>query len=149
MGTTEKETPMEARLYVFTALQIVIMLALFWFLITWNGPSNWERYVGTVSVVVGAGFIVVARLQLGKSFSLAPKAKRLVTAGLYSKIRNPIYVFGSLLFAGFILVVQRPILWILFVVLVTAQTIRARREARVLEDAFGDEYREYRRKTWF
>jgi len=29
------------------------------------------------------------------------------------------------------------------------QTIRARREARVLEAAFGDEYREYRRKTWF
>jgi len=140
---------MEGRLYVFTALQIVIVLALFWFLTTWSGPWNWERYVRTVSVVVGAGFIVVARLQLGKSFSLAPKAKRLVTAGLYSKIRNPIYVFGSLMFAGFILVVQRPGLWILFVVLVTAQTIRARREARVLEDAFGDEYREHRRKTWF
>jgi len=140
---------MEGRLYVFTALQIVIMLALFWFLITWSGPWNWGRYLGTVSVVVGAGFIVVARLQLGKSFSLAPKAKKLVTAGVYSKIRNPIYVFGSLLFAGFILIVQRPILWILLIVLVIAQSIRAHREARVLEDAFGDEYREYRRKTWF
>jgi protein-S-isoprenylcysteine O-methyltransferase Ste14 len=149
MGTTEKDTPMEGRLYVFTALQIVIMLALLWFLITWSGPWNWERYVGSLLVVVGAGFIVAARLQLGKSFSLAPKAKRLVTAGLYSKIRNPIYVFGSLLFAGFILVVERPILWILLIVLVIAQTIRAQREARVLEDAFGDEYREYLRKTWF
>jgi hypothetical protein len=56
---------MEGRLYVFTALQIVIMLALFWFLITWSGPWNWERYLGTVSVVVGAGFIVVARLPAG------------------------------------------------------------------------------------
>ena len=140
---------MDGRLYVFTALQIVIMLALFWFLITWSGPWNWERYLGTVSVAMGAGFIVVARLQLGKSFSLAPKAKKLVTAGLYSKIHNPIYVFGSLLFAGFILIVERPILWILLIVLMIAQSIRAHGEARVMEDAFGDEYREYRRKTWF
>jgi protein-S-isoprenylcysteine O-methyltransferase Ste14 len=29
------------------------------------------------------------------------------------------------------------------------QTIRARREAQVLEAAFGDAYREYRRHTWF
>jgi protein-S-isoprenylcysteine O-methyltransferase Ste14 len=29
------------------------------------------------------------------------------------------------------------------------QIFRAKNEARVLENAFGDEYREYRRKTWF
>jgi protein-S-isoprenylcysteine O-methyltransferase Ste14 len=29
------------------------------------------------------------------------------------------------------------------------QTLRARREERVLEAAFGDTYLEYRRKTWF
>jgi protein-S-isoprenylcysteine O-methyltransferase Ste14 len=29
------------------------------------------------------------------------------------------------------------------------QTLRARREAQVLEAAFGDAYRDYRRKTWF
>jgi protein-S-isoprenylcysteine O-methyltransferase Ste14 len=29
------------------------------------------------------------------------------------------------------------------------QIVRARREASVLETAFGDAYREYRRKTWF
>jgi protein-S-isoprenylcysteine O-methyltransferase Ste14 len=34
-------------------------------------------------------------------------------------------------------------------VLVIGQTVRGRREAQVLEAAFGDEYREYRRKTWF
>jgi len=34
-----------------------------------------------------------------------------VTHGIYSKIRNPIYVFGTLLFAGFVLVIHRRILW--------------------------------------
>lgn len=50
---------------------------------------------------------------------------------------------------GVILVLQKPALWIVLVVVVIGQTLRARREARVLEAAFGDAYREYRRKTWF
>jgi protein-S-isoprenylcysteine O-methyltransferase Ste14 len=33
--------------------------------------------------------------------------------------------------------------------IVAMQTLRARREAQVLEAAFGDCYRDYRRKTWF
>lgn len=49
---------MDGRLYVFTALQIVIMLALFWFLITWSGPWNWERYLGTVSVAMGLALLL-------------------------------------------------------------------------------------------
>jgi len=99
--------------------------------------------------VVGVSFIVVARYQLGKSFSIKPEAHALVTTGLYSKIRNPIYVFGMVMITGLILVVGRPEGWLLLVAAVVGQTIRARREARVLEAAFGDAYREYRRKTWF
>jgi protein-S-isoprenylcysteine O-methyltransferase Ste14 len=40
------------------------------------------------------------------------------------------------------LVVQRPILWMGFFVVVVGQTIRVRRESHVLEVAFGDDYRE-------
>jgi protein-S-isoprenylcysteine O-methyltransferase Ste14 len=38
---------------------------------------------------------------------------------------------------------------VVLLVLVTAQTIRARREAAILEAEFGDAYREYRKRTWF
>jgi len=38
----------------------------------------------------GVAFIGVARCQLGKSFSIKPKARELVAHGLYSKIRNPL-----------------------------------------------------------
>jgi protein-S-isoprenylcysteine O-methyltransferase Ste14 len=91
----------------------------------------------------------MARYQLGKSFSITAQARQLVTSGIYSKIRNPIYGFGAVMITGVILVVQKPALWIVLFVVVIGQTIRARREARVLEAAFGDAYREYRRKTWF
>jgi protein-S-isoprenylcysteine O-methyltransferase Ste14 len=51
--------------------------------------------------------------------------------------------------AGFVLVLHRPVLWLVLLALIVMQTLRARREAKVLEAAFGDAYREYRRKTWF
>jgi protein-S-isoprenylcysteine O-methyltransferase Ste14 len=137
------------QLYAITALQLVAAGAMVWFLITWKGPWNAERYVGIALMLVGASFIALARYQLGRSFSIKAEAHALVTQGIYSKIRNPIYVFGTVLCAGLLLVLQSPNLWILLVALAIGQTIRARREARVLEAAFGDEYREYRRKTWF
>lgn len=141
---------MESRqFYVVAAIQIVAVGILVWLLITWKTPWNGERYVGTVLVLIGMSSLAVARYQLGRSFSLKPKAHALVTTGLYSKIRNPIYVFGAVMIAGVILVLQRPVLWIVLFFVVIGQTIRARREARVLEAAFGDQYREYRRKTWF
>jgi protein-S-isoprenylcysteine O-methyltransferase Ste14 len=135
--------------YAFTGFQIVAVCGLFWFLATWTGPWNAYRYVGTVLAVVGVGFIAVARYQLGRSFSVKAEAHKLVTTGLYSKIRNPIYVFGMVMITGMILILGRPEGWLVLIAAVVGQTIRARREARVLEAAFGDAYREYRNKTWF
>lgn len=137
------------RFYVFTALQIVLVGILLWLLATWQIPWNAQRYIGTVLAVVGVSFIGLARYQLGKSFSIKAEAHALVTTGLYSKIRNPIYVFGLVMLIGLILVLQKPALWIVLVVVAIGQTVRARKEARVLEAAFGEQYREYRRKTWF
>lgn len=137
------------RVYVLTAIQLVALCALFWLLATWSGPWNAQRRVGTVLAVVGVSFIALARYQLGRSFSVQAEARALVTAGIYSKVRNPIYVFGAVMMTGLLLVVQKPVYWIALPVLIVGQTIRARREARVLEAAFGEAYREYRRKTWF
>jgi len=97
------------------------------------------------------GFIgwAAARLQLGRSFSIRAKATELVTAGIYSKIRNPVYVFGTTIFVGFMLWFRKP-MWLLFlVIIIPVQILRARNEARVLEAKFGDAYRAYRAKTWF
>jgi protein-S-isoprenylcysteine O-methyltransferase Ste14 len=58
-------------------------------------------------------------------------------------------VFGTVFVAGFVVVLHRPALWLLVLAIIIMQTRRARREAQVLEAAFGDAYREYRRKTWF
>jgi protein-S-isoprenylcysteine O-methyltransferase Ste14 len=56
-------------------------------------------------------------------------------------------MFGVVMLTGLALVLQKPVLWLVLVVVAIAQAIRARREARVLEAAFGDAHREYRRKN--
>jgi protein-S-isoprenylcysteine O-methyltransferase Ste14 len=139
----------DRKLFLFTAAQIVAVGTALWYVIALRTPWNAQRIAGTALLVLGVSGIVAARIQLGRSFSLTAQARKLVTAGIYSKIRNPIYVFGAILFAGLILILERPVLWIFFVILMIGQTLRARREAKVLEAAFGDEYREYRKKTWF
>jgi protein-S-isoprenylcysteine O-methyltransferase Ste14 len=48
-----------------------------------------------------------------------------------------------------IVVIRRPILALILLILIPLQTIRARREAQVLEAKFGDAYRQYRARTWF
>jgi protein-S-isoprenylcysteine O-methyltransferase Ste14 len=141
---------MESRqLYFFTVAQIVAVGILLWVIFSKPGPWDLQRDIGTVLVITGICGIAAARRQLGRSFAIKAAAHKLVTHGVYSKIRNPIYVFGMVLVGGLVLILHRPLLWLLFLALAVMQTVRAHREAQVLEAAFGDEYREYRRKTWF
>lgn len=107
------------------------------------------RIFGLLLTAVSFVLWMTARIQLGRSFSIAPKATALVTRGLYSKIRNPIYVFSATWIAGLALALGHPIALLLVVPVIPMQIARARREARVLEESFGEAYREYRRKTWF
>jgi protein-S-isoprenylcysteine O-methyltransferase Ste14 len=133
----------------FTAAQIVAIAALLWIVFSMPGPWDLQRRIGVALMLIGVAGIATARYQLGNSFALRPKAQQLVTRGIYSKIRNPIYVSGGVMLAGLVLVLHRPVLWLVLLALIVMQTLRARREAQVLEAAFGDAYREYRRKTWF
>jgi protein-S-isoprenylcysteine O-methyltransferase Ste14 len=110
---------------------------------------TWMSTLGLALSVPAFAAWVLARVQLGGSFSVSAKARKLVTHGIYSKIRNPIYVFGTVSVSGFILLFNKPIWLLLVLVIVPMQIVRARKEAKVLEDKFGDEYREYRGKTWF
>lgn len=113
------------------------------------GSRGWMRMVGLVLALIGLAGVIVARYTLGRSFSIVPKATALVTTGIYSRIRNPIYVSGMICVAGLVLMIRRPALLAIFLVLIPMQIWRARREAAVLEEKFGEEYREYRGQTWF
>src|SRR5437763_5277860 len=94
------------------------------------------QYLGIALMIFGFVLWTVARFQLGASFTVSAQARELVSRGLYSKIRNPIYIFGSCFIAGFILVVGRPIWLLIFAAVVPMQIMRARKESLVLEAKF-------------
>jgi len=112
-------------------------------------PWSAVRVAGLVIGIVSFGLLTVARIQLGNAFSITPQATKLVTAGIYSRIRNPIYVFSALGIAGLLLFIERPYYLLLFIIVIPLQIFRAGREARVLEERFGEDYRKYRAATWF
>ena len=114
-------------------------------------PAEWTLMpiVGFCFLSVGFLLWAVARFQLGTSFAVTVQARSLVTHGLYSKIRNPIYIFGSCMIVGFILILEKPLGLLVFLLLIPLQLWRARKEAAVLEAKFGEPYRTYCASTWF
>jgi protein-S-isoprenylcysteine O-methyltransferase Ste14 len=114
-------------------------------------PATWTaiQTAGLCLLVVGFVLWTTARFQLGASLAVTAQAKQLVTRGLYSRIRNPIYVFGSCVIAGGILLLGRPVWLLIFAGIIPLQIWRARKESQVLEHKFGEDYRRYRASTWF
>jgi len=100
----------------------------------------------TLSALV---FWIISRIQLGSSFSVLPEAKQLVTKGIYSKIRNPIYLFTIIANIGVIYLLNNKYLFLILPVFVIVQVIRSKREEKMLIKTFGDKYLAYKRSTWF
>jgi protein-S-isoprenylcysteine O-methyltransferase Ste14 len=113
-------------------------------------PAMWTpmRVLGLCLAVAGFVLWTAARFQLGNSFAATAQANQLIDHGLYSKIRNPIYLFGSLFIASYCLLLGRPMWLMIFALIIPLQIWRMRNEANVLEAKFGEEYRQYRRSTW-
>ena len=130
-------------------LAIILVFAVLFIFQASRMPWTPAHILGMSIAVPAFLLLVVARLQLGSAFSVQAKASTLVTTGLYSRIRNPIYVFGALFIAGIVILANKPWLLLIFVILIPLQIIRSRKEAKVLEERFGPAYLAYKQKTWF
>jgi len=83
---------------------------------------------------------------LGKSFSILPEARRLVTAGPYAFARHPLYSVEIITILGTALQFQAPWAWMIALGVVALLWIRTQYEERVLAENFP-EYGEYRART--
>ena len=66
-----------------------------------------EIVAGVALAAISFALVILARVQLGKSFAVTPQATDLVTHDLYSRLQHPMYVFVDLTVCGFALAVQR------------------------------------------
>src|SRR5205807_7455816 len=93
-----------------TVAPLLPLTWLFW--VFCNLPWNPLRILGGVLALSGLALLTISRVQLGNSFSIAPLAQELVTRGVYSKVRHPVYVFGILTLVGLALYLNLPqLLW--------------------------------------
>ncbi|HVO80608.1 MAG TPA: isoprenylcysteine carboxylmethyltransferase family protein, partial [Terriglobales bacterium] len=112
--------------------------------------SGWQYLTGMVIGAVGFVLWLIARIQLGDSFSPRAVARKLVTTGLYSRFRHPVYLFSTIGIAGICFAMHWYVFGAIYVIFLSlVQWVRARAESRVLLAAFGEQYREYRARTWF
>ncbi len=133
------------------AIAVPIVCLLLYLFVPGVRQQPWTglRIAGAILAVIGYILFVVARLQLGASFSVSPQAKKLVTHGLYARIRNPIYVFVVVMWTGLIVALHLYWLFIPLLAILLMQLIRSGKEAKILEATFGQAYLDYRHQTWF
>jgi protein-S-isoprenylcysteine O-methyltransferase Ste14 len=94
----------------------------------------------------GTAFALSAVFALGRSISLMPEVRRLVTSGPYAVVRHPIYVGEMIATAGLAMQFLMPWALMLLGVSCILQFERARNEERLLLQAFP-RYREYMANT--
>jgi len=125
------------------------VLATIFFVLTWADIAKPHHYIGVCMTIIAFALWIIARVQLGNAFSIGAKASQLVTTGLYSKLRHPVYYFSILAVLGIGVYIWSPFVFIPIVLLIVLEVYRLRNEEYVLAAKFGKAYKEYKSTTWF
>jgi protein-S-isoprenylcysteine O-methyltransferase Ste14 len=95
---------------------------------------------------LGSAASVAVLWRLGKSFSIIPEARKLVTAGPYAFARHPLYAMEIVTVCGLAIQYQQPWAALLGAGVMALQVTRSVFEERVLTEAFPD-YAMYRTRV--
>lgn len=114
------------------------------------GLPDWIRWVG-----VGVGILCVFGIywlfsSIGSGITPTSATRRehnLVTNGIYRWIRHPLYTFGSSFFISFGVTADNWFIAALGAAAFILMAIRTPKEEENLIEKFGDEYREYMKRT--
>jgi len=114
------------------------------------GLPDWVRWLG-----VGIGLLCLFGIywlfsSIGNGItptSATRQEHQLATNGPYRWIRHPLYTFGLLMFVAFGLMADNWFIAAMGVLTFTIMAIRTPREEANLIEKFGDEYREYMKRT--
>ncbi len=158
--TGEKVSWEKEGLFMILALRIgglVLWFSMLGYLIyppllAWSqvGLPEWARWLG-----VGLGIVCVALIYwmfssigTGITPTVATRSEhKLVTKGPYRWIRHPLYTFGTLFFISFALIVDSWFIAVMAVLAIILLSIRLPTEEALLIEKFGDEYRDYMKRT--
>ncbi len=151
------QNPWEISEVVFgIPLLVSLLLGIIWPLPILYGLLRWVLFAaGIAALAIGIGFIVAARRELcrhGQPTDPGKPTSRMVTSGVFSISRNPLYLGVVILIIGLSLAINSWWVLILLVIeIILCHIILIFPEERYLASTFGVEYEEYRRSVyrWF
>ncbi len=111
-------------------------------LVPWTFPlPPWQRLAGLS--LIGGGLLLAAWATWVSSDADLADPDRLVVSGPYAASRNPMYVGWTLAYVGIALALANVWLALLLPGVLLFMHVVIRREERLLQASFGDEYRTY------
>jgi len=114
------------------------------------GLPEWARWLGIGIGVLSLFGIYWLFTSIGSGItptSATRKEHKLVTNGIYRYIRHPLYTFGSSMFIAFGLMADNWFIAFLGIFTFILMAIRTPKEEANLIEKFGDEYRNYMKRT--
>lgn len=115
-----------------------------------NGPS-WFFYIGLAVLLIsflGFGYMIQFYKKHETEIEPNKTTSKIITSGLYRYSRNPVYIISSLglISFGFIFDTYWPIFAFLPALIIVYYTA-IRKEEKYLEEKFGEEYLNYKKKV--
>src|SRR6478736_6800182 len=151
---TSYKTPLE------TGLLVLAWIGFFVPLIWLASPAfSFAEYAlgmgllvaGVMCVVIGLWLFYRSHADLGTNWSITLEVReqhRLITQGVYRRIRHPMYLALALYSSGQALVIPN---WVAgpsnLVALAILVSLRVQAEEQMMSEAFGEEYAEYAART--
>ncbi len=108
--------------------------------------SQLPKLVGAVLITGGLVIFILSLISFGSSWRVGIDKRNpgnLVTTGIFSITRNPIFVFLDLYFLGTWLIYSNPFFGILAVLTAVGIHWQILQEEEFLSSEYGDQYREY------
>ena len=149
------ETAREDWIFVVLA-SLVFSLALlvsFWDFVTVQGMVfrfNVFTVLGLILFVVGVGIRLAGKRALGRYYSYGLRVlpdHKLITGGIYGRVRHPISLAVLIYDPGIPLIFSSLYGFLITLALIPLILYRITIEERMLIQKFGDEYRDYMRRT--
>lgn len=108
-------------------------------------PTHTLFPIGIILIVTGFLIFLIGAFQI---YTAKIMKKGLVKTGVYRKFRHPQYVSLTLFGVGILLTWGRFITYIAFFIMMWLYYFLSKKEEKTCLALFGNEYEEYRKKTW-
>jgi len=135
----------------WAAVAAVAVLLVAQFLLP-RGTTRWLSACGAGALLLAPVFIFPPFVTLARRGGVPPgrpyyETTRVVERGVFAIVRHPQYLGYILLAAGFALLSQHPVTWVLAAIAITCLALYAAQEERECTRRLGQRYADYRRRV--